>query len=113
VYRPEQVLATSEKRNIQVPAEILDAVFPGRKEGLLHGLCSVLVQDAAELRRKYPRHALFTHGAFSGPAFEAFARRITAQPSVQGMRLVAFPETSLRLTAEKMACRASSKRWTD
>ncbi|ETS64645.1 hypothetical protein PaG_00585 [Moesziomyces aphidis] len=99
--RPEQVLATSEEGNIQVPAEILDAVFPGRKEGLLHGLCSVLVQDAAVLRRKYPRHALFTPGAISDPAFEAFARRLTAQSSVQGTRLVAFPETSLRLTARE------------
>ncbi len=85
VYRPEQVLATSEERTSKFLPRFWTQCFPGARRGLLHGLCSVLVQDAAVLRRKHPRHSLFTLGAFSGPAFEAFARRITAQPSVQGI----------------------------
>ncbi len=111
LMRASPVVGTGTERvgrDIEVPAEILDAVFPERKEALLDGLRSVLVHDAAVLWLKHPSHPMFTHGGFQGSAFEAFASRIPTRSSVcsaqasSGPQLVTFPGTSVQLTAEQM-----------
>ena len=96
-YTPECSGEGSIARDVPVPEELLNAVFPlassrlkeleNEEDGnlaavgfltLLTELRSVIIQDAVLLRQRYPQHVVFDHPIFQSNTFNRFAETMLA-----------------------------------